>query len=351
MLLWEGVCFMATTDLNISTRELFVRSLVDQVFFRTPVVDELQRRRQITFKGGRFIERLVDTDEIDDLMQEYDTNTALTDEKKTTLQKPRFLWKKGQLPLRYDVDEEIQNVHAGSEEQLLDTVAHLAKKGLRGVKLWLQRKMYNEGSDTPVTDGGTQFQSLVSALNHDTPYGTISRSFSAGTNDFWQGADPSDISENVTTSTQDDAQNLTLSNMRKWVNQTSVAHHMENEDDLLYVMPPVLFDKFLNQTEAKVDYKQGDPQKQGIRSATWDGHRVVSDPFLQRASNTKTWVFILNMRFWELRISAQRNFKMTDFKWQGEQSNGFDFWLARILVAGNFVCWKPNSSIWLSNVS
>jgi hypothetical protein len=82
-----------------------------------------------------------------------------------------------------------------------------------------------------------------------------------------------------------------------------------------------------------------------------DGHEVVSVPYLQRSSTTKTWFFILNMNFWELRIHTARNFKMTDFKWQGEQANGFDYYLARILLKGNFVCWKPNSSMWLSNVS
>ena len=83
----------------------------------------------------------------------------------------------------------------------------------------------------------------------------------------------------------------------------------------------------------------------------FDGHEVVSVPYLQTSSTMKTWVFILNLQYWELRIHNQRNFNMTGFKWQGDVANGYDYWLARIMVQGNLMCWKPNSSMWLSNIS
>ena len=128
-------------DLTKATRELFIRSLVDEVYMATPVVEELQRRNQITYSGGKYIERLVDTDEIDDLMQEYTAGTALTDEAKDTLEKPRFTWKYAQLPLRYDVDEYTQNIHAGDEEQLLDLAEQLVSKGQNATRLWLNKKV------------------------------------------------------------------------------------------------------------------------------------------------------------------------------------------------------------------
>jgi hypothetical protein len=342
---------MSTADLTKATRELFVRSLVPQVFVKTPFVEEIQRRQQITYTGGRFVEKLVDTAEIDDIVQEYSANSALTDQKKTTLEKPRFTWKYSQLPLRYDVDEFTQNIVAGKEEQLLNLADFLVQKGQRGIKLWLERKLFNEGSDTPVTDASTSFQSLVSALNHDTTYGTISRTFASSTNDWWQGSDPNELVENVTSSAQDTAANITKANLRKWINETSVTQNMEGADDIMVLMSPTNWNKLAAEMEAGVDYKMGLKQSQGIRSMIFDGHEIVSVPYLQKTSNTKTWVFILNLRFWELRIHTERNFKLTDFKWQGENSNGFDFWLARILTSGNFVCWKPNSSMWLSNVS
>ncbi len=343
---------MALDDLSNATRELFVRSLVDEVYMATPVVEELQRRGQISYKGGKYIERLVDTDEIDDLMQEYTANTALTDEAKDTLEKPRFLWKYAQLPLRYGVDEYTQNILAGTEEQLLDLADHLVDKGQNATRLWLNRKMFNSGSTTGVADGATGFQSLVSALDHDVTYGTLTRSWSGGTNDWWQGADPAGLNVNTTSSAQGTAYNLTISNLRKWITESDVSFHMKVPTDLYICMAPVLFNKLRAEMEAKVQYKPtGDTQKQGFNKMELDGHTIVSVPYLQTTSTMRTWVFILNLSKWELRIHTARNFKMTDFVWQGENSNGYDFWLARIMISGNFINWQPNGNMWLSNVS
>ena len=342
-----------TNDLTIATRELFQRSLTNEIFMRTPVVEELQRRAQITFSGGKYVERLIDTAEIDDQVQMYSTNEALRDSKADTLEKPRFYWKKGQMPLRYDADEELMNQLAGNEEQLLNVVDHLTTKAQRGWKLKLMKMLFNSGSTTPVTDGDgvPNFQSLISALDHDSTYGTLTRSISGGTNDYWQGADPADLTQNITTSSQDTAYNLTLSNLRKWINETDISHYMESQDDLMILMCPTLWDKLAAEMEAKAMYKSGLKQSQGISSMIWDNHEIVSVPYLQTTSTMKTWLFIINLRYFELQIHKTRNFKMTDFTWQGNMSNGHDYWLSRILLKGNMVCWKPNSSMYLSNVS
>jgi len=343
---------MSTADLTKATRELFIRTKVNQVYYRTPVLEELQRRRQITDSGGRYYERLVDTAEIDSLMQEYTANDALTDEKSTTLEKPRFTRKYAQLPLRYDIDEYTQNIHAGREEQLLNLATHLNEKGQRAAKLWLEKSIFNKGSTTAATDGGKPFQSLISALNHDTAYGTITRTFGT-TGAYWQGADPAALCENVAASgsAQDTATNLTISNMRKWINESDISQYMESEDDLYIVMCPTLYNKLIAEMEAKVVYKPAMYQRQGVRKCELDGHQVVSAPYLQTTSTMRTWVFILNMRYFELRLHTLRNFSLTPFEWQGKNSNGYDFWLARIMIAGNFMCWKPKSSMWLSAVS
>lgn len=339
------------SDLSNATRELFVRSLVDQVFYKLPVLEELQRRRQITYTGGTTIKRLVDTAEIDDQGQDYTENEPLTDSKTDTLEKPSFNWKLAQFPLRYGVDEELQNLDAASEIQLLDIGEHLAKKGQKGAKIRLNKQIWNEGSETPVTDSGKKFLSIISALNHDTAYGGLSRTFSSNTNDWWQGSDPAGLLESISSSSQDTQVNLTLFNLRKWINETNVAHNMESEDDLYICMCPTLWDKLAAEMESRVGgYKPSDYQRQGIRKMDLDGHQIVSVPYLQKSSTTKQWVVIMNMQYWELRIHKKRNFKLTDFKWQGDRSNGYDYWLARILWAGNFLCWKPNSSLWLSNV-
>jgi len=343
---------MSTTDLEKATRELFVRSLVDQVHMRTPFIEELQRRHQVTHTGGKYIERLIDTADIDDIIQTYDTNDALTDEKKTTLDKPRFTWRKTQVPLRYDADEELENFYADQDTQLLDLSKHLINKGQTATRKWFCKQMFNNGSTTPVADGTTTaWQSLVSALNHDTAYGTLTRTYSSSTHDEWQGADPAGLNEVITTSSQDTAYNLTKGNLAKWINETDVSDSMESPEDLMILMCPTLWDKLRAEFEAHSTYQAGKKQSQGISSMYFDGHEIVSVPYLQRSSTMKTWVFILNLRHWELRIHARRNFKFTGYKWQGENANGYDYYLGRILLQGNLCCWKPKSSMWLSAVS
>jgi hypothetical protein len=295
---------------------------------------------------------LTDTEDIDDLVQTYEVNDALTDERKTTLDKPRFLWRKSQLPLRYDADEELENVGGDNIVQLLNLATHLVKKGHRGMKKWFEKQMFNNGSTTPVADGDrSNWQSLISALNHDTPYGNLARSYSAGTRDEWQGADPAGLSESISSSSQDTSYTLTKGNLKKWINETDVADSMESPDDLMICMCPTLWDKLAAEMEAHSMYKAGKKQSQGITSMMYDGHEIVSVPYLQRTAVMRTWLFIVNLRYFELRIHTKRNMRLTSWKWQGEQTNGYDFYLSRIMLQGNFVCWKPKSSIWLSAVS
>ncbi len=215
---------MSTADLTKATRELFDRTLVNQVMYRTPIIERLQRNNQITFDGGLDLRKLVDTETIEDIVQEYTVNEALTDQKKTTLEKPVFKWKYSQMPLRYDVDELTENIlTSDSEIQLLDLAAHLVRTGQRDMRRFLETVIFNKATDTPATDSGKSFQSLVSALNHDTAYGGITRTLSTSTNDWWQGAISTDLTINTTTSDQDTATNLTIANTRKWVAETDVA--------------------------------------------------------------------------------------------------------------------------------
>jgi len=346
------------SDLTEATRELFVRSLKKEVFLRMPFYEELVKRSQITFRGGKYIERLTDMDEMDDLAQAYTTNETLTDEAKDMLAKPRFEWKKFQIPIRYSGDWEIQNENAGNEEQLQDLVSFLVKKAQRAARLKMMKNTFNAASTVARSDGGKEFQSLVSALNHDTAYGTLSRTLSSNTRNWWQGADPSGLTAGGLTSSQDTATNLTISNIRKWINETSVAHYMEAKSDLMILMCPSLFNKLRAEMESKAIYNTdlnkaiaNDTANVGFNKMILDGHQVVDVPYLQESATTKKWVFIVNLNDWELRISTSRNFKMTEFKWQGDHTNGVDYFLSRILVAGNLLCWKPNGNIWLSNVS
>jgi hypothetical protein len=340
------------SDLTDATRELFERSLKSEVYIRLPFYEELVRRNQINFSGGKYIERLVDMDEMDDLAQAYTSNEVLTDEAKDMLDKPRFTWKKIQIPVRYPADWAIQNENADSDAQLLDLPEFLVKKAHRAARLKMMKNAFNAGSTTGRSDTQKEFQSLVSGLDHDVQYGTLARTLSTNTRNWWQGADPSGLTRGGLTSSQATATNLTISNIRKWINETDVAHYMEAKSDLYIMMCPTLFNKLRAEMESKMIYKPtGDTQRQGFSKMELDGHTVVDVPYLQESATTKLWVFIVNLNDWELRISSERNFKMTDFVWQGQNTNGVDYYLARILIAGNLCCWKPNGSIWLSNVS
>lgn len=341
-----------STDLEKATRELFVRSYVDQIHMRTPFLEELQRRHQVTHKAGKYIERLIDTEDTDDLVQTYTVNDSLTDDRKDTLEKPRFNWRKSQMPVRHDADEELENFQGDNEIQLMDLSKFLVKKAQEGMRKWFAKEVWNAGSTTPVADGDkTNWQSVVSAQNHDTPYGRISRNFTNDVNDYWQGSDPAGLLENVTSSSQDTAYTLTKGNLAKWINETDVSDSMESPEDLMIYLCPTLYDKLRAEFEAHSIYKGGLKQSQGITSMLFDGHEVVSVPYLQRTATMRKWVFIANMKHYELRIHTRRNFKFTGMKWQGENANGYDYWLGRILLQGNLCCWKPKASIWLSNVS
>lgn len=354
---------MATlNDLSIATRELFERSVKHQVFMQTPILEELERRSKVTYSGGKYIERLVDTDEVDDLGQAYTANEALTDGKKDTLEKPRFSFKLYQHPMKYDVDEYLQNHNAGNEEQLLDLAEFLVNKSQRGIRLGLRNMMYNvnpttrTGSETGVGDSSKFFQSLLSALDHDvTTYGNTSRAL-GGAGGYWMGSDPSGRPDSITTSTQGDATNISVANFRKWL--VPIEQYADNPRDLYSVMCPTLWNKLRAELESKGQLKDGlnqDKLQYGIQAFDIDGVTVVKDPYLENgwgsSGTTENWVFILNLNDWELRIHNNRNFKQTEFKWQGDVANGHDYWLARILLSGNLICWKPNGSMFLQNVS
>jgi hypothetical protein len=344
---------MSTQDLSIATRTIFDRSLKNQVLIGTPFYDELVRRDKVITTGGTRIDRLVDRDEIDDLAQAYDENTALTDGKKDTLSRPVFDWKNIQLPLSYGLDEQLQNVDAMKEEQLLNLAEHLAKKGLRGLKLKLMKASWNQGTTTPIESSNTkEFQSIVSALDFDNTYGGITRTGATGVNNFWQGGMVNAVGTpegTAITDTNATAFSLSIDQWRKWL--IPLEHRAENLSDLITYMPASLFNKFRAEAESRILYRPGDPQKQGFKTMFVDDYEIVKVPFLEETSTTKKWVSIINHDDWDLRIHTSRNFEMTDFVWQGDRVNGFDKWLARILVTGNLVCWKPNGSMWLNNVS
>jgi hypothetical protein len=103
--------------------------------------------------------------------------------------------------------------------------------------------------------------------------------------------------------------------------------------------------------------------KQGFTEMVLDERRIIKDPFLKSANNTimgettgsaealERRFYSLNLKDWDMFIDPTRNFKMTEFFDQKKIANGSDFELARVLFAGNLVCWHPQSQLYYSNVT
>jgi len=350
----------SNADLSIVTRELLTKGRINQVYLAMPFLESLQQRNQIITRGGKTIDKIVDTVEIDDLAQTYRLGSGdiLTDSEKEVKAQPSFGWKAAQLPLRYGSDVEIMNVFAGSREQLVAYAEDLANRGLRGMRIKLEKMIFNNGSTTTTdyNDSGENFQSLVNALKHDDTYGGITRTMASGVANYWQSANPTfnpaTTAEGTSpgTSTQGTATNFTVNNLRNWL--IYVKLHSDAKNDIEVYTCSTLFNKMKAEAEAKGVYSPGKGRMDiGFDDMYVDGYRIVEVPRLQTDSTMQNWVFICNMSKWELRVHPERNFKMTDFKHQAEQINGVDQYLARIFLAGNLMCWQPNANMFLSNVS
>jgi hypothetical protein len=103
--------------------------------------------------------------------------------------------------------------------------------------------------------------------------------------------------------------------------------------------------------------------KQGFKEMVLDGRRVVKDPFLKSAYNTgmgettaaagalERRVYCLNLKDWDFYIHPNKNFRITEFFDQKKIAGAADFKLARVLFAGNLVCWHPNRQLYYNHVA
>lgn len=338
----------ANMNLQVSTRELFIKSVVAQVILRMPLLARLFMAKKVTWTGGRYITRPVDKAEMDEMVQSYLPGDKLTTGRKTMLDNPYFRWKYVQCPVTYDVEEELQN--NGGETQTLDYTKFLVAKAQRATKIKLYKMAYGASSTT--TDSGADFQSAVQALTPDLTYGHITRTYNAtpanDVNRWWQ---PAGIVDNTPLSNSS-TYTPSLTTFRKMV----AGVNADNPGDLLFVTGPDNFLELQGQVEAKHIYNRDGSKlaKYGFNSMMIDGVEVVQDDFLKVSKggsgfNTK-W-FLFNINDWELRLHPKRSFKFSEFTWQGDKADGFDEMLARILLAGNLMCWRPSGSMYLPTVS
>lgn len=338
---------MADTNLNVATRDAWVRSIQDEVFLRLPLLNRLLSRRQVNWSGGLSIKRPVDMAEFTDspsLAQSYTPNEGLSSGTKEVLKAPKFLWKYFQVPIQFGVEEKLQNA-GGNENQIVELVEHLVSKGQRGSRLHLNTMMYSAQSST--SDSDAEFQGLLDALFADTTYGTLARATTV-TNPWWQGASiAKSFADNATARTPSIA-NFRKAKIAVWQNADA-----RSPKDLLVITSETIFAALQAEAETLHVYSRTGSElaDQGFNAMILDGVEIVADPFLEQDSTRRKYFFMLHIPDWEIRLHPQRSFKMTPFTWQGDQVNGIDQDLARVLVAGNMVCWKPNGSIANTNWS
>jgi len=302
--------------------------------------------RKISWEGGKYITAPVDKAEMDSLSQSYKAGERLTTGRKTMLENPYFHWKLNQTSVVYDVEEELQN-SGGADVAPVKFVKFLTQKAQRAARLHLYKMMYGIGTSGTDADHDADFQSLPDALTHDATYGHLTRATTV-TNSWWQGGS---IDETYTD--QATSYSPSINTFRRA--RSAIGLYADSPGDQLCVVGSAIFLELQSEVEARHIYNRDGSKlaKYGFNTMMIDGVEIVEDPFLRNAmvTNAHKWMFIVNIPDWELRIHPTRSFRFTGFTWQGDKADGYDEWLARILLAGNLICWKPNGSIYLTNVA
>ncbi len=302
----------------------------------------LIQRNQHKFKAGQTYTQTVQTGSLETLGQSYGDNTPQTSGSKSLTIKPSWSRKRHQIPVKI-TESEREEQSGGGDAVIIPYPELLVKNGRKSMRQNINGFIYGAGSDT-----GLDMQGLRSALTHDQTYGTITRA-TTGTNELWQGAS---IGANFTD--QATARSANVANVRKCIDAVARFNN-PLPGDLKGITSNENYRSLQSQVGASVNTPAGPVAKYGFRSLFVDDVEIFADPWLSHNSSKSTtnkYFFLLNMPDWRLMLSPKYNFgHMTNFFDQSQIANGLPFELARIKVAGNFVCLAPNQSIFLSNMS
>jgi hypothetical protein len=342
---------MSNNNLTATTRELWERTRVNEVYYAMPLFAALLDQQKKSWINGTKLKRTVIKDTLDSLAQSYDINEALSSGKKTIYDTLEFDWKRWQLPVAYS-DEDAEN-SGGGDAAPVDLVQGLVEAARHGARMKLNKMAYGLSS---ADSGNTKdFNSLTEALDFGvTTYGGKSRSGS--TNDWLKS-----VSLDGTYGDQDTTITASIANFRKIRSACQQYAPGAKPSDFLAVCSSDLFQAFQSQIEARHLYlRNADTPlaSYGFNTISIDGVELVEDPSLNldlngSASGKKTseWFFMLYKPDWELRFHPDRALTLTDFVWQGEQTGGKDESLARVMAKGNLICWRPRASCWRSTMS
>lgn len=352
-------------DLDNLTRDLHDKTWEVEYMKKNPITALLLERSNVKFAGGEKYTKEVDTDTHEDLVQDYSVNEQLTHGVKDTTETVSFRKKKMQCPVQIDVDEEMQNARQTKDGTQLHNLAKWrVKKANEAVRVHLRKLIYRgmDESDSS-SDTNKYLQGLNAALHVDQTYGTITRTYSAGTSadtGFWFQPMGGTVNETV----QETATAISVSQMRTWLEPLE---DLESDNtDLITIVGGTLWLSLQSEAEARsMPYKIENNRvaRQGFKEMILDSRRVIKDPFLKTANNTTMGettasahdlarrLYCLNLKDWDFYIHPDHKFKMSEFFDQKKIAGGADFKLARILFKGNLACWHPNSQLYYANVT
>lgn len=335
------------SNLSVATRELFTKTKKAGILGKIGLFTRLLMDRRVNWEGGTKITAPVDVADMDSLGQDYKPGEPMTSGTKTLLAKPAFEWKYTQVPVVITAEEKLQNGYISDEQVAPEKlVKFYAMKAQRAARLKVYSNIWGAASTTSDTDAG--FQGVPDALTHDYTYGTLARATTV-TNLAWQGASVAGTYSDGAT-----AMSPSIDNIRSMIRV--VTPFIEDQSGLLVTMGGLNFQRVKSQMEARHMYTRDGSKlaKYGFNTMMLDNVEVLEDVWLDNNANsatTRKFLSVLNIPDWEFRLHPQRDFMLTDFVWQGDRPNGADEDLARVMIAGNFVCWNPHGSCLRTNVS
>lgn len=354
-------------DLNFLTRDMHDKTWLVEYMKKNPVTALMLERKDLSFKGGKMYYRNADTDTHESLAQDYSVNDTLTHGVKDTTEEVKFRRKYIQFPVQIDVDESLQNaMQTEDRTQLQNLAAFRVRKANEGMRVHLRKKIYmsaNSDFAKGPSDANKYLQGLNSALEVDTTYGKVTRTYSAGTKadtGFWWQP----MGGVITSGVQQTAVAISINWLRE--KQEPLEDLESDNTDLITIIGGVLWLSLQAEAETKnMPYKLVGERiaKQGFTEMILDGRRIIKDPFLKASFNTEMGetsdssgalerrLYAINLKNWDFYIHPKRNFKMSKFFDQSQIMGGTDSELARIKFAGNLVCWKPGPNMYYENVT
>ena len=333
-----------STDLNVLTRDFLASTIKKQLFLRSPMLARLLLDKRMTQEGG--IKKTITVKDVQGTseVQVYGVNDSLTSSVVNRRNHVRFGLYLMQTPIRWTIEERIQNINADNSAKVADILAAKVDDAWDATHDKMQALLY----DPNTTEGASnkKMLSLQTALTHDRTYGGLSRSTTA-TNEWWQGRSPGDSYTDQATSVDAD-----IPNFRKW-RDICDRYNDTMASDRLVVCGDAQYREWLAAAESRNvnTSKPGKLAKYGFESVEIDGVEFVKDRYLGANSTREKYFFLLDMNTWHYEVDKDRNYKLTDAVWQGSIDGGADYWLQRIAVAHRFYCDKCNSNMYLSAVS